>query len=143
IGATSELFGFTWGRGLSKVADPDPNATTYAKVIVTGAAITASGNDGNLPANTVDGNLGTRWSSSGDGQWITYDLGSNRKIGYIMLAVYQGDTRKNKFDLQVSTDNTNWTTVWSGASNGLTTAEVKYDFPDVTARYIRYLGHGY
>jgi len=143
ISAASELFGFTWGRGLSKVADPDPNTTTYAKVTVTGAAITDSSDDGNLPTNTVDGNLATRWSSSGDGQWIKYDLGSNRKIGYIMLAAYQGDTRKNKFDLQVSTDNTNWTTVWSGASNGLTTAEVKYDFPDVTARYLRYLGHGY
>jgi hypothetical protein len=43
----------------------------------------------------------------------------------------------------VSTRKANWTTVWSGASNGLTTAEVKYDFPDVTARYLRYLGHGY
>jgi hypothetical protein len=143
ISATSELYGFTWGRGLSKVADPDPNATPYSKVTVTGAAITDSSDDGNLPANTVDGSLATRWSSGGDGQWIKYDLGSNRKIGYIMLAVYKGDTRKNKFDLQVSTDNANWTTVWSGQSNGLTLSEVKYDFPDVTARYLRYLGHGY
>ena len=28
-------------------------------------AVLASGNDGNLPANTIDDQLGTRWSASG------------------------------------------------------------------------------
>ena len=29
----------------------------------------------NIPANTLDKNLGTHWSAAGDGQWIRYDLG--------------------------------------------------------------------
>ncbi len=30
--------------------------------------VTASSNDGNLPANVLDNDLNTRWSASGDGQ---------------------------------------------------------------------------
>jgi hypothetical protein len=34
------------------------------------ASVSASADDGNVPANTLDDNLGTRWSAKGDGQWI-------------------------------------------------------------------------
>jgi hypothetical protein len=138
---TSELYAFTWGRGLSKVVDPNNNGS-YVQATPGAAGVTASSNDGNVPANTVDNNVATRWAANGDGQFITFDLGSSRTIGHATIGVYQGDTRKNKFDLQVSLDNSNWTTVWSGASSGLTTAQETYDFPDVAARYLRYLGHG-
>jgi len=40
-------------------------------------SVSANGDDGNVPQNTLDGNLGTRWSSKGyTGKYITYDLGS-------------------------------------------------------------------
>ena len=35
-----------------------------------------------------------------------------------------------------------WMTVRSAESSGATTAEETYDFPDVPARWVRYLGHG-
>ena len=44
------------------------------------AGVTASGNDGNVPANVLDGNLSTRWSSLGVGQFITADLGSVKPL---------------------------------------------------------------
>jgi hypothetical protein len=143
IKATSELFAFTYGRGLNKVLDPNTNPPSYVEATPAAAAVTASGNDGNVPGNTVDNNLTTRWASSGDGQWIEYDLGTNRTVGYVSIAFYLGDQRKYKFDLQVSTDNTTWTTVRSGTSSGTTAAQEVYDFADTTARYVRYLGHGY
>jgi hypothetical protein len=31
------------------------------------AGVTASGDDGNVPRNTLDGDLATRWSDEGDG----------------------------------------------------------------------------
>jgi len=40
------------------------------------ASVVASANDGNLPQNTLDNSLATRWSAQGDGQWIRYDLGA-------------------------------------------------------------------
>jgi hypothetical protein len=125
------------------VLDPNTNPASYVEVTPAAAAVTASGNDGNVPGNTVDNNLTTRWASAGDGQWIQYDLGSNRSVGYVSIAFYQGDLRKYKFDLQVSTDNVSFTTVRSGTSSGTTTAQEVFDFADVTARYVRYLGHGY
>ena len=106
-----------------------------------GAAVTASANDGNLPQNVVDNSLSTRWSASGDGQWLQLDLGSERTVGYVKVAAYNGDARQNIFDLQVSTGDGTWTTVFSGRSNGTTTAEETFDFTDVSARLVRYLGH--
>src|SRR5262249_40599517 len=45
------------------------------------ASVTASADDGNVPANVLDGSLATRWSAQGDGQWIRFDLGTTRNIG--------------------------------------------------------------
>jgi hypothetical protein len=45
----------------------DNSITTAATI----TAVTASGAEAASPAvNTTDGNLGTRWSATGDGQWI-------------------------------------------------------------------------
>src|SRR5688572_13924288 len=101
------------------------------------SAVTASTNDGNLPGNTVDNNLATRWSANGDGQWLQLDLGTVRSVGSVRVAVYNGNTRQNRFDLQVSSGGGIWATVWSGLSSGTTTLEEAYDFADVDARYVR------
>src|SRR5207237_987871 len=99
------------------------------------------GDDGNVPANTVDNDLATRWSANGDGQWIRFDLGASRTITQVSIAVYKGDTRRNAFDLQVSGDGNSWQTVFSGQSSGTSTAQETFDFADVSARFVRYLGH--
>jgi hypothetical protein len=104
--------------------------------------VSASTDDGNIPAHAVDNDLTTRWSARGRAQWLRLDLGSIHMVGYINIAVYQGDTRSNRFDLQVSNDGANWRAVWSDESSGTTTAPETYDFPDVMARYVRYLGYG-
>jgi len=59
----------------------------------------------------------------------------------VNVAVYNGNTRSNIFELQLSTGDGNWTTVFNGQSNGTTTAEQKLDFNDTDARLVRYLGH--
>ena len=107
------------------------------------AAVVASTNDGNVPANTVDNNLATRWSASGDGQWIRYDLGATRTLSYARIAFYNGNVRQTRFDLQASLDGNAWTNVLTNVlSAGTSTQEQMFDFPDVSARYVRYLGHG-
>ena len=117
-------------------------AEAQTEITPPASAVTASTSDGNVPGNTVDNNLSTRWSGNGDGQWVQLDLGVVRSVGSIRVAVYQGNTRQNRFDLQVASTMGAWTTVWSGLSSGTTTAEQLYDFPDVDARWVRYLGHG-
>ena len=39
-------------------------------------SLAASGDDGNVPSNAIDDNLGTRWSDYGIGPWLIGDLGS-------------------------------------------------------------------
>src|SRR5688500_2599246 len=105
-----------------------------------GAAVTASTQDSNVPANVVDNNLGTRWSGNGTGAWLRLDLGTSRTVAHLRVAIHQGNARRNAFDLQLSTDNAVWTTVFSGQSSGTTTLEETYDFTDRVARYVRYVG---
>lgn len=130
------------GSGAANVPLSNCGGTGQLEVTPAASGVTSSSNDGNVPGNTVDNNLGTRWSASGDGQWIRYDLGSVRTVTRVTIAVYNGNGRHNRFDLQVSGDGTSWQTVWSGQSSGTTTAQESYDFADVNARFLRYLGHG-
>ena len=124
---------------------PTPTGTprpAYVEVTPTGHAVTATGHDGNVPANTVDDRLSTRWSAYGTGHQIRFDLGTLRTVGHAGVAVYRGDDRRNRFYLQVSRDGCAWKTVFFGYSRGTTTAEEIVDFPDETARYVRYVGMG-
>ncbi|MEU4768747.1 polysaccharide lyase family 7 protein [Actinosynnema sp. NPDC023794] len=119
---------------------PQPEPPTGTPLPV--SAVTASGHDGNVPGNTLDGDLATRWSDEGDGVWIRYDLGSARAVGAVKLAWHKGDTRRHDFLIQTSTDGTGWTDRFSGSSAGTTLRPETYDIPDTSARYVRVVGHG-
>ncbi|OXM85788.1 lyase [Paenibacillus rigui] len=118
-------------------------SSAAAKLSIPGTSVTASADDGNVPANTVDGNLATRWSASGDGQWIQYDLGANKKLAYMKIAFLSGDIRTSTFDIQASTDNVSFTTISANVTSSLNTALQTFDFPDADpVRYVRIVGHG-
>ena len=128
---------------------PDPTGSTptptpeVVELTPPGSGVSASTNDGNLPANTVDGGLATRWSGNGDGAWIQYDLGIMRTIAYVKIAVYNGNNRQNRFDLQVSGSGSGpWTNVLTNAlTSGTTTQLETHDIGGATARFVRYVGH--
>ncbi|MGH3736759.1 MAG: discoidin domain-containing protein [Micromonosporaceae bacterium] len=120
-----------------------PGLPAHAVVRAPVAAVTASSHDGNVPSNTLDGSLSTRWSANGDGEWIRYDLNAPRRITHLYIAFYLGDQRRARFDLQVSDNGSTWTTLLAGVQSSGTSAGLEtFDFPDVTARFIRYVGHG-
>jgi hypothetical protein len=129
---------------MSLAAAATVGAQTYVNVTPGASGVTASTNDGNLPANAVDGSLSTRWSASGDGQWLQLDLGSSRTVGHVKIAFYVGNTRKTSFDIQTSQGGGVWTSANPTrlTSSGTTTALETFDFPDVDARWVRYFGHG-
>lgn len=105
-------------------------------------AVTASGSDDNGPANTRDGDFGTRWSAEGDGEWIRYDLGDSHQLDHVDVAWYRGTERTASYDLQVSPDGSSWQTVTSGESSGDTTDFESYDVAGAEGRYVRIVGHG-
>jgi hypothetical protein len=97
---------------------------------------------GNPPHHTIDRLLSTRWSSKYDGQWIMYDLGSVKRIGYVKIAWYRGNLRTARFRIEVSNDTINWFPVYGGQSSGKTSNLQKYDFKDRNARLVRIVGYG-
>jgi hypothetical protein len=105
-------------------------------------SLAASGNDGNIPSNTIDDNLGTRWSDQGIGSWIRGALGeqnatSTTTICYVDIAWYDGNQRSYNFEISVSNDTNSYTTVYTGNSSGTTTSPERYDFADIEARYVK------
>ncbi|NOK61368.1 MAG: hypothetical protein GFH27_549305n137 [Chloroflexi bacterium AL-W] len=134
------------------VTASDGTSTRYllhfdvAKPLLTPIAVTeviASTTDAdNIPSNTLDDNLDTRWSSEGTGEWIRYDLGSIKQVQSVAMAWFRGDQRQSFFDIQISDDATNWATVFSGATSGETNEQEFYSIGDVPTRYIRIVGQG-
>lgn len=105
-------------------------------------SVSASGSDGNLEINTIDNNSYTRWSAAGSGQWISFDLGEERQIGYVGIGFYKGDARRTSIEIETSVDGEQWVQVFSGESGGDTTEMQAFDIPHTFARYVRITGHG-
>lgn len=125
-----------------KDADQIAEVAGIFNTLISVAEATASGNDGNVPENVIDGTLDTRWSSQGEGEWLQLDLGSSQKIGYAALAFHTGDGRQTIFDIAVSDDAVNWKTVFSGRSSGKTIENELFDLEDASGRYVRFIGQG-
>ncbi|MBI5381195.1 MAG: discoidin domain-containing protein [Opitutae bacterium] len=123
-------------------SDANPRPISINSSQVTASAHSATG----LPKYSVDGAISqtTYWAAQGSGQWIKFDLlVANVPINYVKIAWYSGNTRRQTFSVQVSNDDTNWTTVLNRVqSSGTTTALETWDFADVNARYVRVIGYG-
>ncbi len=129
----------------SPSAAPAPSAPSNTTPVAGELAVTrvlASGHDGNVPQNTVDNNLSTRWSAQGDYQWIWYDFGQQHNVQSVLIAFHRGNERVTSFDIEVSDDATTWKRVYSGRSNGATLDRETFDIPDTNARYVSIVGHG-
>jgi len=91
---------------------------------------------GNSAPQAVDGNTGTRWASQFiDNQWIYVDLGSSKTISRVFLK-WEGAYAK-AYNIQVSNDTTNWTTIKSEANSD---GGVDDQVVSGTGRYVRILG---
>jgi beta-glucosidase len=94
-----------------------------------------TGND-YLPYFATDGDPGTRWSSAfSDPQWLEVDLGSAQNI--CSIGIEWEAAYATAFSVQVSDDNSTWTTVYSttDGTGGNETFAVS-----VSARYVRMYG---
>lgn len=114
----------------------------------TPSSVTASSDDGNVPANTLDNDpsFSTRWSAKGDdgSQWIRYDFGSSTSLSGVDIAFFKGNERNSYFQVQSSDDGSNWTTrLGTTTSSGNSLENEAFDFSsDVSARYFRIVGFG-
>jgi large repetitive protein len=113
-------------------------AQTDSNLAVFQTATASSANGGNTAALAFDNDSTTRWESqSSDPQWLAVDLGSVANIHKIVLN-WENAAGQN-YQLQVSNDNINWTTVQNVVSNsggGVLT----YNGLTATGRYVRMYG---
>lgn len=115
-------------------AAPARAQTTCSDVPI--SSVTASANDGNLPANVLDGNASTRWSCDGIGCWIRADLGSEKQVSAADITWYNGDTRSSNYEVAVSRDGSTYYIVASGLSARSSQAQ-RVSFTAAPARYVR------
>lgn len=105
--------------------------------------VSASADDGNVPANVQDNNLNTRWSAQGDGQWIQFCLSAATQVSGLDIAFYNGTARRSNFDILTSTNGSSWSNAATGLqSSGTSTALETFTFSARSAKYVRIVGHG-
>jgi hypothetical protein len=88
---------------------------------------------------SVSGGNSDKWCSLGSSKWLQVDIGSSVHLSSIVVkhAGAGGESASwdtKDFDLQVSTDGTNWTTVASPRGN---TADTTTHAVNATGRYVR------
>ncbi|MBF8184168.1 discoidin domain-containing protein [Nonomuraea sp. K274] len=103
----------------------------------TGWTATASAGDAAL---ALDGDDATRWTTSvpmNGGEWLRLDLGAMSRFDRVAVnhTEFAGDFPRG-FKVDVSTDDSAWTTVFTGAGSGTGTVTTA-GFSPVTARYVR------
>ena len=127
------------------VADENGNVELPAGIIkLPIASLWASDHDGNVPENTIDGDLGTSWAALG-GPTIVFDLGEVKDISYVGLAIRQfdNDGRRQIFNLYTSVDGENYTTISvNNYTSGTTLCQELFKIPKTKARYVKIKGKG-
>jgi hypothetical protein len=121
-------------------SDPPPTSPppTCGPLVSQGRPATASSQESAAlaPRYAVDGNPGTRWSSThSDNHWIQVDLGSARAISRVRLnweAAYS-----SAYQILTSTNGSTWTEAYSTFSG---TGGVEDLAVTATARYVRMNG---
>jgi len=117
--------------------------TTYFSNITATAPNAQSG----YPATSLvdrDQTFSTRCSVANLNEYMQFDIGATRTLKGVTVAVYLGDTRSQRFDVQVSTNGTSWTTVLTGAQTSgawLWNEDFRFSTPQ-SARYVRLVNKG-
>jgi CubicO group peptidase (beta-lactamase class C family) len=125
---------YVYGQGTTCV--PVPPATN---IQLTAASATASSIEGSnwVASKAIDGNMSTRWSSQfSNPQWITLDLGTVQYVHHAKL--YWETAASANYDVRVSNDGQNWTTIYSDTHGNGGTDEFVLD---QTTRYVRVYSH--
>jgi len=136
--ARNTAYGYSlWEFSVYGTASSGSTCDTTTNLALNKTATASTAENAGTPASAaVDGNTATRWSSAfSDPQWIQIDLGSSQSICQVSLqweAAYA-----SAFQIQVSADATNWTSIYSTTTGtgGTQTLSVTG-----TGRYLRMYG---
>ena len=126
VSTTKEYFGLKNGLGTE--------ATRLSKLAAVAVDASTEESDAYVATKATDGDAATRWASEeADEQWLRMDLGAAYTVSSVKLAWEAAYA--SQYQIQVSTDNENWKTVYSNyEANGGT---VTISFAPVAAQYVK------
>ena len=139
---------FLFGQGQSNQVTPVPsgndltaqkqynNKVCNQRFPITGVTSSLS-ERGNPPANAIDTNLNTRWSSHASKAYVQADLGSVKTICKVSIGWFKGDSRQNPFAISTSLTGINYHNVFKGSSRGDTRQPENYRIHVTDTRYIK------
>ena len=105
--------------------------------------VTATSNDGNLPANVLDKDPITRWSAQGIGQYLEFCFATTISLKNIAISFYKGNERATSFSIETSTDGITWAKVITNqASSGASLNLETFSFTPIQAKKMRVIGLG-
>lgn len=107
---------------------------------ITDASSNVTLNPVGLPeSNVKDGNLNTKWMSKvTQNPSIRLNLQDQKPVCKVDIAWGEGNMRKYKFTIEVSTDNQNWgTPIFTDQSKGTTTDYESYVVPPTPTKFVR------
>lgn len=127
----------TGGSGNDKPGTEEPNLPSGNVALGKKAYASSQEGDNVSASNAVDGDASTRWSSLfTDDQWIYVDLEKSYSINKVVLNWETAYGKK--YNVQVSEDAKNWSTVKEVKDSDGGEDIIKFD--PVTARYVRIQG---
>jgi hypothetical protein len=135
-GLKKMFLGLLFVLGLTVVGFGSETRTAAAANIAYKRPVTVSTTESSTypGSNAVDADGNTRWSSSyADNQYIIVDLGTNYSVSQVKLAWESAYAKQ--FQIQTSTNNSTWTTVYSNYSSTGGTQTIT--FAATTARYVK------
>ena len=137
-GGTTSGSGTTSGGGTSTLVTGSTSNSAVKQVV---ASVTASSYDaarGRVPENAIDGDTTSKWTVLSMPQWIILDLGTTRAVSQVRMLMYGANAGQNMdFNIDVSTDNLNWTTTINHALPAESPQWTEANFGPIQARYLR------
>lgn len=99
------------------------------------------------PANVLDGNQGTWWSSQGEDHWLVTSLSYPSLITYVLLSFPESPVDSYHFDIYASTDDISWDPVLINAVSCAFSGDYQvFEFPlaqrETPYSYVKLLVHG-
>jgi len=91
-----------------------------------------------------DGQLGTRWFSEGDNQWLRAEFEKESLIQTIDIAWWKNRERSAVFEIEVSVNGRNWKTALPLTTSASLARDYEtYELPvKMQAKFVRIVGHG-
>jgi hypothetical protein len=99
------------------------------------------------PYNVSDGKIETKWSASGNNQWLMFTLSEPFKINHLEIAFLSAQNYSSYFDIYASKNNVTWVPVLINATSCNFSGDMQvFEFPSSETntgyQYLKFIGHG-